>query len=72
LRKEKSYNPTEILSIAYIADLQKDEVCSLSLHRNDLTYLVRVQSVVLTEEKEKGIEYKKVEIDGREINISIN
>ena len=72
LRKEKSYNPTEILSTAYIADLQKDEVCSLSLHRNDLTYLVRVQSVVLTEEKEEGIEYKKIEIDGREINISIN
>ena len=72
LRKEKSYNPTEILSTAYIADLQKDEVCSLSLHRNDLTYLVRVQSVVLSEEKEEGIEYKKIEIDGREINISIN
>ena len=72
LRKEKSYNPTEILSTAYIADLQKDEVCSLSLHRNDLTYLVRVKSVVLTEEKEEGIEYKKIEIDGREINISIN
>jgi isoleucyl-tRNA synthetase len=72
LRKEKSYNPTEILSTAYIADLQKEEVCSLSLHRNDLTYLVRVKSVVLTEEKEEGIEYKKVEIDGREINISIN
>ena len=72
LRKEKSYNPTEILSTAYIADLQKDEVCSLALHRNDLTYLVRVKSVVLTEEKEVGIEYKKIEIDGREINISIN
>jgi isoleucyl-tRNA synthetase len=72
LRKEKSYNPTEILSTAYIADLQKDEISSLSLHRNDLTYLVRVQSVVLTEEKEEGIEYKKIEIDGREINISIN
>ncbi|MGZ5548139.1 MAG: DUF5915 domain-containing protein, partial [Nitrososphaeraceae archaeon] len=72
LRKEKSYNPTEILSTAYIADLEKDEVSSLSLHRNDLTYLVRVQSVVLSEEKMEGIEYKNIEIDGREINISIN
>ncbi|MGZ5550962.1 MAG: class I tRNA ligase family protein, partial [Nitrososphaeraceae archaeon] len=72
LRKEKSYNPTEILSTAYIADLEKDEVSSLSLHRNDLTYLVRVQSVVLSEEKMEGIEYKTIEIDGREINISIN
>ena len=72
LRKEKSYNPTEILSTAYIADLEKDEVSSLSLHSNDLTYLVRVQSVVLSEEKMEGIEYKNIEIDGREINISIN
>ena len=72
LRKEKSYNPTEILSTAYIADLEKDEVSSLSLHTNDLTYLVRVKSVVLSEEKREGIEYKSIEIDGREISISIN
>jgi isoleucyl-tRNA synthetase len=72
LRKEKSYNPTEILSTAYIADLEKDEVSSLSLHTNDLTYLVRVKSVVLSEEKREGIEYKSIEIDGKEINISIN
>src|SRR5918993_314846 len=72
LRKEKSYNPTEILSTAYIADLEKDEVSSLSLHTNDLTYLVRVQSIVLSEEKKEDIEYKIIEIDGREISISIN
>src|ERR671911_485807 len=72
LRKEKSYNPTEILSTAYIADLEKDEVSSLSLHTTDLTYLVRVQSIVLSEEKKKDIEYKIIEIDGREISISIN
>jgi isoleucyl-tRNA synthetase len=70
LRKEKSYNPTEILSTAYIADLEKDEVSSLSLHTNDLTYLVRVKSVVLSEEKREGIEYKSIEIDGKEININ--
>jgi isoleucyl-tRNA synthetase len=72
LRKEKSYNPTEILSTAYIADLEKDEVSSLSLYINDLTYLVRVKSVILSEEKMEGIEYKNIEIDGREINISIH
>ena len=72
LRKEKSYNPTEILSTAYIADLEQDEVSSLSLHTNDLTYLVRVKSLVLSQEKKEGIEYKIIEIDGREISISIN
>jgi isoleucyl-tRNA synthetase len=72
LRKEKSYNPTEILSTAYITNLEKDEISSLSQHLNDLTYLVRVKSVVLSEEKKEGIEYKNIEIDGRKISISIN
>jgi isoleucyl-tRNA synthetase len=72
LRKEKSYNPTEILSTAYIADLEQDEVSSLSLHTTDLTYLVRVQSLVLSQKKKEDIEYKTIEIDGREISISIN
>ncbi|HET9807705.1 MAG TPA: class I tRNA ligase family protein, partial [Nitrososphaeraceae archaeon] len=72
LRKEKSYNPTEILSTAYITNLEKDEISSLSQHVDDLTYLVRVKSVVLSEEKKEGIEYKNIEIDGRKISISIN
>jgi len=72
LRKEKSYNPTEILSTAYIANLEQDDVSSLSLHTSDLTYLVRVKSLVLSQEKKDDIEYKTIEIDGREISISIN
>ncbi|HKO39998.1 MAG TPA: DUF5915 domain-containing protein, partial [Nitrososphaeraceae archaeon] len=72
LRKEKSYNPTEILSTAYIANLEQDDVSSLSLHTSDLTYLVRVKSLVLSQEKKEDIEYKTIEIDGREISISIN
>jgi isoleucyl-tRNA synthetase len=72
LRKEKSYNPTEILSTAYIMNLEKDEISSLSQHINDLTYLVRVNSIVLSEETKEGIEYKNIEIDGRKIGISIN
>ena len=72
LRKEKSYNPTEILSTAYIANLEQDDISSLSLHTSDLTYLVRVKSLVLSQEKNEDIEYKTIEIDGREISISIN
>jgi isoleucyl-tRNA synthetase len=72
LRKEKSYNPTEILSTAYIMNLEKDEISSLSQHINDLTYLVRVKSIVLSEETKEGIEYKNIEIDGRKLGISIN
>jgi len=72
LRKEKSHNPTEILSSAYIMNLEKDEISSLSQHISDLTYLVRVKSVVLSEEMKEGIEYKNIEIDGKKIGISIN
>jgi isoleucyl-tRNA synthetase len=73
LRKEKSYNPTDILSTAYITNLEKNEISSLSKYISDLTYLVRVKAVVLSEEKkEEGIEYKDIEIDGRKISISIN
>jgi isoleucyl-tRNA synthetase len=72
LRKEKSYNPTDILSTAYITNLEKNEISSLSKYISDLTYLVRVKAVVLSEEKKEGIEYKDIEIDGRKISISIN
>jgi isoleucyl-tRNA synthetase len=72
LRKEKTYNPTEILSTAYITNLEKDEISSLSKHISDLTYLVRVKSVVLSEETKEDIEYKNIEIDGRKIGIYID
>jgi isoleucyl-tRNA synthetase len=72
LRKEKSYIPTEILSTAYITNLEKDEISSLSQYLDNLIYLVRVKSVVLSQEKREGIEYKNIEIDGRKIGIAIN
>ena len=72
LRKEKSYIPTEILSTAYITNLEKDEISSLSQYLDNLIYLVRVKSVVLSQEKREGTEYKNIEIDGRKIGIAIN
>jgi hypothetical protein len=52
--------------------LEKDEISSLSQYLDNLTYLVRVKSVVLSQENRGGIEYKNIEIDGRKIGISIN
>ena len=72
LRKEKSYNPTEILSTAYISNLKNDEIPYLSKHISDLTYLVRVKTIVLSEEGKEGVQYKNVDIDGRKLSISIN
>ena len=71
LRKEKSYNPTEILSTAYVAKLDKDEISSLSRFKDELTYLVRVKSVILSEQQLDKIEYKNIDIDGKEVSISV-
>ncbi|HEX5186017.1 MAG TPA: class I tRNA ligase family protein, partial [Nitrososphaeraceae archaeon] len=72
LRKEKSYNPTEILSTAYISNLKNNEISYLFKHISDLTYLVRVKTIVLSEEEKEGVQYKNVDIDGRKLSISIN
>ncbi|MGB9167314.1 MAG: isoleucine--tRNA ligase [Nitrososphaeraceae archaeon] len=71
LRKEKSYNPTEILSTAYVAKLNKDEISSLSRFKDELTYLVRVKSLILSEQQLDKIEYKNIDIDGKEVSISV-
>ena len=71
LRKERQYNPTEILSAAYIAKLDDDEVSGLSALKDEMTYLVRVKAVVLSREPLDKVSYKPVEIDGREFQISV-
>jgi len=71
LRKEKSYNPTEILSTAHVAKLDTNEISSLSQFKDELTYLVRVRSLVISEQELDDIEYKKIDIDGKELSISV-
>lgn len=71
LRKEKSYNPTEILSTAYVAKLDKNEISSLSKFKDELTYLVRVKSLIMSEQEINDIKYKRIDIDGKELSISV-
>ncbi|MDP8889320.1 MAG: class I tRNA ligase family protein, partial [Thermoproteota archaeon] len=72
LRKERQYNPTEIIDAAYIAGLTSEEIATLSLMKNELTYLVRVKTVFLLEDQaNNNVSYKVVEIDGREFKISV-
>jgi isoleucyl-tRNA synthetase len=71
LRKERQYNPTEILGAAYIAGLDDDEVSALSAMKDKLLYLVRVKDVILSKERVEGVDYKTVEIDGREFSFSV-
>jgi isoleucyl-tRNA synthetase len=71
LRKERQYNPTDILDAAYVAGLTGEEIARLSLMKDELTYLVRVKNVNLLEDAALNVNYKLIEIDGREFKISI-
>jgi isoleucyl-tRNA synthetase len=71
LRKERQYNPTDTINAAYVAGLEAEEIASLSLMKDELTYLVRVKSVQLSKEALINVAYKAVEIDGREFKISV-
>jgi isoleucyl-tRNA synthetase len=71
LRKERQYNPTDIVNAAYVAGLTGEEIARLSLMKDELTYLVRVKTVFLLEQATINVRYKVVEIDGREFKISV-
>jgi isoleucyl-tRNA synthetase len=71
LRKERQYNPTDILDVAYIAGLTGEEIARLSLMKDELTYLVRVKTVFLLKDSAINVSYKVVEVDGRELKISV-
>jgi isoleucyl-tRNA synthetase len=71
LRKERQYNPTDIVDAAYVAGLAGEEIARLSLMKDELTYLVRVKNVILLEQATINVSYKVVEIDGREFKISV-
>jgi isoleucyl-tRNA synthetase len=71
LRKERQYNPTDMLSAAYVAGLDEEETASLSALKDEMAFLVRVKTVVLSKEPLPNVNYKAVEIDGREFRISV-
>ena len=71
LRKERQYNPTDIVNAAYVAGLDGEEIARLSIMKDELTYLVRVKTVELSKEAVVNVSYKVVEIDGRKFKISV-
>jgi isoleucyl-tRNA synthetase len=71
LRKERGYNPTDIISTAFVANLIEDEISSLYSRKEELLHLVRVKSVVLSERSIEGINYKTIHVDDRELRISV-
>ena len=68
LRKEKGYNPTEVLNVASILDLDEESLEMIKEKSQDLAFLVRVKEVNFTETCK---EYKEADMDGQKIRISI-
>ena len=68
LRKERGYTPTDILDVASILDLDEESLGMVKQRSEELAFLVRVKQVNFIESCK---EYKKVDIDGQKIRISI-
>ena len=68
LRKERGYNPTDVLNVASILDLEDEQLEMLKQKEKDLAFLVRVKSVNFTQSCKQ---YKEDDIDGQKIRISV-
>ncbi len=68
LRKERGYNPTDVLDVASILDLDGESLEMMKEKSDELAFLVRVKQVNFTESCK---EYKEDDIDGQKIRISV-
>ncbi len=68
LRKERGYNPTDVLGVASILDLDEESLEMIKERAKDLAFLVRVKQVNFSESCK---EYKDEDIDGQKIRISV-
>ncbi|MGD8432257.1 MAG: class I tRNA ligase family protein, partial [Nitrosopumilaceae archaeon] len=68
LRKEKGYNPTDVLNVASVLDLDEESLEMIKEKSEDLAFLVRVKTVNFEKTCQ---EYKDDDIDGQKIRISV-
>ena len=68
LRKERGYNPTDVLEAAYVLDLDAESLEMVKERREELAFLVRVKKI---EFSDKAKAYKDNDIDGQKIRISV-
>jgi isoleucyl-tRNA synthetase len=68
LRKERGYNPTDVLDAAYILGLDDESLEMVKEKQSELSFLVRVNKV---EFSDKAKSYKDDDIDGQKIRISV-
>ncbi|HJU13097.1 MAG TPA: isoleucine--tRNA ligase [Candidatus Nitrosotalea sp.] len=68
LRKERGYNPTDVLESAYILGLDEEMLSMVKEKQSDLSFLVRAKKVSFTDSAKT---YKEEDLDGQKIRISI-
>jgi len=68
LRKERGYNPTDVLDVASILDLDEESLEMMKERTEELAFLVRVKKVNFAESCN---EYKDDDIDGQKIRIAV-
>ncbi|HET6518094.1 MAG TPA: isoleucine--tRNA ligase [Nitrosopumilaceae archaeon] len=68
LRKERGYNPTDVLNVASVLDLDDESLNMVKEKSKDLAFLVRVKKVDFSQSCR---EYKEDDIDGHKIRISV-
>ncbi|SRR5579875_346067 len=68
LRKERGYNPTDMLEAAYILGLDEDMLSMVSEMKSELAFLVRAEKI---EFSDRAKSYKEEDLDGQKIQISI-
>src|SRR2546422_2300682 len=68
LRKERGYNPTDVLESAYLFGLDDESLEMVKEKQSELAFLVRVKRI---EFSDKAKSYKDEDIDGQKIRISV-
>jgi isoleucyl-tRNA synthetase len=68
LRKERGYNPTDVLEAAYVLGLDDESLEMTREKQSDLSFLVRVKRI---EFDDKAKNYKDEDLDGQKIRISV-
>jgi len=68
LRKERGYNPTDVLNTASMLDLDEESLSMIKNKTEELSVFVRVKKINFTQNCKK---YKDDDIDGQKIRISV-
>jgi isoleucyl-tRNA synthetase len=73
LRKEKGFNPTDVLNVARITGLTPEMLLQLESRKDEIAFLVRVKSVeLISGTLSKAGDFASAEIDGVELKLDIS